>query len=275
VGTKLPLWLRNLSLLRVNRRMLKVQRPMFAEMGMVEQMLRRATMNVVKKTSRLLGGAFLIQFVTSFSNGVFLQPTLIVPGNISETMLRVASHPALMKVTILLDMMTALGVIFLGAMLFTVVRGIHEKLALTALGFYILEGSLLAGSQMNAFALLRISQEYSTIGQPTALQIMATLALESGHFVGATLHTLAFCAGAILFYSLLTRSSTIPRWISFWGLITVIPVLIMTLLALFNYQVPFILALPYVPFELVIGVWLLLKGVPEPALGAPNSLALS
>lgn len=220
-------------------------------------------MSTADKNSRLLGVAFVIQFVTSFISGAFLQPALIVPGNIGESMIRIAQHPALMKACVLVDMLTALGVIFLRTMLCVAVRGVHEKLALTALGFYVLEGALLAASRSDAFALLRISQEYVGASQPQSLQTLAVLALETRDFVGSTLHMLAFCAGAILFYSLLARTSIVPRWMSLWGLITVVPLLVMTLLAIFDYQAPFVVALPYVPFELVIGVWLLIKGAPD------------
>ena len=50
-------------------------------------------MNAVYKTSRILGVAFLLQFVTSFSNGVFLKQTWFVPGNIAETMLKIGNNP--------------------------------------------------------------------------------------------------------------------------------------------------------------------------------------
>ncbi|NJN17522.1 MAG: DUF4386 domain-containing protein [Oscillochloris sp.] len=229
-------------------------------------------MNTFTKTSRILGLAFLVQFITSFSSGLFLQPQLIVPGSSSESMIRIAQNPTLMKAYILVDMLTALGVIFLGAMLFVTVRNVHEKLALTALGFYVLEGGLLATSRSDAFTMVRISQEYISTGRPAALETMATLTLESMDFVGFTLHMLAFCAGAILFYALLVRSRAVPQWMSLWGLISVIPLLIATLLGIFDYQVSFIVALPYIPFELVIGIWIVIKGVPEPEPSLRNSL---
>jgi hypothetical protein len=215
------------------------------------------------KISRILGLAFLLQFITSFSSGLVLQPAWLVPGNINATMLRIADNPSLMKANILVDTLTALGVIFLGAMLFLTLREQNEKMALVGLGFYILEGALLAASRLDAFSLLRISQEYATAGRPDFLQTMANLALESMDFVGFTLHMLAFCLGAILFYYLLYKSGVVPRALSLWGLITVSPLLIATLLAIFDYQVPQFLALPYIPFEFVIGVWILIKGIPE------------
>jgi predicted RND superfamily exporter protein len=47
-----------------------------------------------------------------------------------------------------------------------------------------------------------------------------------------TLHMLAFCLGAILFYTLLDKARIVPRWLSLWGLITVFPLLIGTLAAI-------------------------------------------
>ena len=218
-------------------------------------------MNSANKTSRILGVAFLFQFVTSFSNGVFLKPALIVPDDIRESMIRIASNAWLMRANILLDLLTALGVIFLGAILFESLRKQNEKMALTALGFYVLEAALLAASRAEAFSLLRMSQQYVTAGQPVLLETMAGLAIESMDFVGSTLHTLVFCSGGLLFYSLLYRSRIVPPALSLWGLITVLPLLIGMLCAVLGYELPFILYLPYVPFEFVIGVWILIKGV--------------
>jgi hypothetical protein len=220
-------------------------------------------MNTVNKTSKILGVAFLLQFITSFSNGLFLKPALIVPGNISETMIKIANNHWLMRTYILVDMLTALGIIFLGAILFLTLREQNEKMALVALGFYILEAALCAASRSEAFSLLRISQEYVATGQPAYLQMMANLALESMDFVGLTLHMLAFCPGGILFYTLLYKSGVVPRALSLWGLITVFPCLIGTLTQIFGYTIPSIFYLPYVPFEFVIGVWILVKGLPE------------
>ena len=220
-------------------------------------------MNTTNKASRVLGMAFLLQFVTSFASGVFLKPLWLVPGNINETMLKIAEHPGLLRANILLDMLTALGVIFLGVVLFVTLKKQNEKMALVALGFYILEAGLLAASRIATFSLLRISQEFASAGGPDYLPTLGNLALESMDFLGDTLHMLAFCLGAILFYCLLYKSSVVPRGVSLWGLITVLPLLAGTLAAIFGYELPFALYLPYVPFEFVIGIWILVKGVPE------------
>lgn len=220
-------------------------------------------MNTVNKTSRALGLAFLLQFVTSFSSGAFLKQAWFVPGNISETMLKIAHDPWLMRVNIWVDMLTALGVTFLGAILFLTLRKQNEKMALTALGFYILEAALLAASRLEAFALLRLSQEYVAAGQPAHLLVMGQVAYEAMDFGGNTLHMLAFCLGGILFYYLLFRSGVVPAALSFWGLVTIFPLLIGTTAQIFGYTIPFIFYAPYVPFELVIALWILVKGLKE------------
>ena len=225
-------------------------------------------MNVISKSSKVLGIAFLLQFVTSFSSGMFLKQAWFVPGNIGETMLKIATNPGLMRANILVDMLTALGVTFLGVMLFITLRKQNEKIALTALGFYLLEVALLAASRLGAFSLLRISQEFAAAGQPAYLQTLGQVAYESMDFVGNTLHMLVFCPGGILFYYLLYKSGLVPRALSLWGLITVFPMLIGTVSQIFGYALPFFLYAPYIPFEFAIGVWILVKGVkdaPEPA----------
>jgi len=75
-------------------------------------------MNTDTKTSRVLGIAFLLQFITSLFSGTILRQAWYVPGNMSESLLNIANKPWLMQANILVDMLTALGVIFLGAILF-------------------------------------------------------------------------------------------------------------------------------------------------------------
>ncbi|MBI4926617.1 MAG: DUF4386 domain-containing protein [Anaerolineae bacterium] len=218
-------------------------------------------MSTTNNTSKVLGAAFLLQFVTSFSSGMFLKQAWFVPGNIGETMLKIADNPWLMRANILVDMLTALGVTFLGVILFITLRKQNEKMALTSLGFYILEAALLAVSRIETFSLLRIGQEYASAGQPTNLLLMGQVAYESMDFVGNTLHMLVFCPGGILFYYLLDKSRIVPRVLSLWGLITVFPMLIGTVSQIFGFALPVFFYAPYIPFEFVIGVWILVKGI--------------
>ena len=215
----------------------------------------------INRTSRVLGAAFLLQAITSLTSGLIMKTALTVPGNISETMIKIAENAWLMSANILGEMITALGIIFLGAMLFVTLRKQNENMALVALGFYVLEAALLAVSRIQAFTLLRISEEYVTEGYPAYLQTMGKLAFESMNYAYGALLMFAFCFGGILFYYLLYQSGVVPRALSLWGLIAVFPMLVGTLTQIFGYSIPFIFYLPYVPFEFAIGVWILIKGL--------------
>ncbi len=217
-------------------------------------------MDTINKSSRVLGIAFLLQFVTSIFSGTVLRQAWLVPGDIGATMLNIANKPWLMEANILVDMLTALGIIFLGVVLFVKLREQNEILAMTALGFYILEAALLAVSRIAAFALIGISQAYVVAAAPANLLTMGNLAFQSMDFVGSTLHMLVFCLGGIMFYSLLVKSRVVPVALSLWGLIATFPMLFGTLTQIFGHSIPFIFYVPYVPFELVISVWILVKG---------------
>jgi hypothetical protein len=226
-------------------------------------------MNTINKTSRLLGFAFLFQAVMPFVSGMILKLALTVPDNISETMIKIANNAWLMRVNILGDVLSAAGIIFLGAMLFVTLRKQNEKVTLACMGLYILEAALVSASRIDAFSLLRISQEYVAAGYPAYLLTMGNITFETMNF-GYTLMMLPFCLGAIPFYYLLYKSRMVPGFLPLWGLITtVFPCLVGTLLAIFGYHLSTIFYLPYIPFEFVIGIWILIKGLQEhPETGA-------
>lgn len=77
---------------------------------------------------------------------------------------------------------------------------------------------------------------------------------------GYQLLMLPFCLGAILFYYLFYKSAMIPRALSLWGLAAVSLALIGTVSALAGHELSFVVYLPYLPFEFVVGMWILFRG---------------
>jgi hypothetical protein len=178
-------------------------------------------------------------------------------------MIRIAGSPLVMRASILCDMATALGIIFLGAVLYVTLRKHGEMIALTGFGFYILEAVLIAASKLDAFSLLRMSQEYAAAGRPDALPDLAKIASESEYFTGMTLAMVAFCPGALLLYYLLFKSRIIPCALSLWGFLAVFPCAIGTLSSALGYKLPIFIFLPYMPFKFTVGVWILIRGIKE------------
>jgi hypothetical protein len=219
--------------------------------------LRRESRCCVR--SRVLGIAFLLQFVTSLAAG-FLLNLIAVPGNILETLSRIAAHPFLMRANILLEMVTAGGVIWLGALLFAALRRHGETMARLAFALYILEAALLAVSRVAAFTLVAISLDYVNSGHSASRLTEGSLAfalMNSGYLF----LMLSFSAGAFLFYWLLFQSRVIPRPLSLWGLLALVPLSIATILTVLGISAPFYLYVPYIPFEFVVGLWILIAGL--------------
>jgi hypothetical protein len=112
-----------------------------------------------------------------------------------------------------------------------------------------------------------LSTAYVGAGAPaSSYQALGTLFLGIDQHAG-DIDMLFFCFGALLWYSLLFRTRRVPRVLSAWGLSAVLLVLVGTLLYVWDRSLNPSIALyvPYVPFELVIGLWLLIKGATLPA----------
>ena len=223
-------------------------------------------MGTTEKKSRILGLAFLIQFVTSITNGLVVLPMATgVQGfglleNIGQTMANIARNAGLIHLDILLELVTAAGVIFLGGMLYSAVRKQNEGLALTAFGLYVLEGVLIAVTKLGLFALLVLSKQFIAAGSPVSLEPTARMVYEVMSY-SSTMFNFAFCLGATIFYALLFRARTVAWPLSLWGLVSAQGVFAGVLLGLFGVKAPIFLYVLYIPFELVIAVWILIRGV--------------
>jgi hypothetical protein len=212
---------------------------------------------------RVLGFAFLFQGLTSLASGIFFSSAMKAGGDGAGFLERLASNPLLARAGILCDMGTAIGVIFLGAALYAVLRKRGEVLALTGFGLYILEGALIAAGRIDAFSLLRMGQAYGAAGSPPLFGALAAIGSDAAWFGSMTLSMAAFSAGAIPLYYLVFTSRIVPRPIGAWGLISVLLCLVGTILAIFGYPPPLVFYAPYMPFEFFIAIWIIVKGVKE------------
>jgi hypothetical protein len=73
-----------------------------------------------------------------------------------------------------------------------------------------------------------------------------------------------------MFYYLLYRSKLIPRWLSVWGLIGAALVLAVGVLGMFGHSA-MILWLPLAVNEMVLAVWLIVKGFNPSAIASGSA----
>jgi hypothetical protein len=76
---------------------------------------------------------------------------------------------------------------------------------------------------------------------------------------------IVFSLGALMIYYISHQSKLLPRWISVWGLIGAVLYLASGLSAMFGVSLGFLMA-PLALQEMVMAVWLIVKGFDESAV---------
>lgn len=201
----------------------------------------------------VLGVALVVQFVTSLTSGVlFLGPT-VDTTDVAGVIAAVRANPGRAHLGIGIDVVTALVIACLSVLFAMALRTVGETASRIAAALYVVEACLLLTSKVLAHGFVA--------GVETGAPDSALAPWLSATTFAYGLHMVAFSAGACLFYALLVRSNLLPRWMSWWGLVTVVPVALGTVASLVGVNVPFWVMLPYAPFELVAGIWLVVSTI--------------
>jgi len=220
-------------------------------------------MNPDMTTIRLLGAAQLTVFVASLFSEQMLK-SVVGSGGMTDTLVKIAENVPLMRISNLVALLNSLAIIILGLLFYVALNEQNKTLALVALGCFIAEGITLAVSKIGTYALIPLGQEFVAAGSPESsyFQSLGEFLYKGVDRRGYDIHMLFFCVGGILWYYLLLVSGSVPQALSIWGLVAVCLILIPSGLALFDREfLPvMLLAIPYAPFELVLGLWLVVKG---------------
>jgi hypothetical protein len=149
-------------------------------------------------------------------------------------------------------------------------------LAVGYLGFRLLEIVLHALDKLKKLSLVNLSQSYLNRGGIDAATLQAIGgSIQSESYWAFWLSIVAFAVGALVFYSVLYRSRLVPRWLSAWGFAAAVILLIGTLLpelgllaGLSGAALELVFVLPIPLNEIVLAIWLIVKGFNSPALAA-------
>ncbi len=231
-------------------------------------------LNTDKNTPRLLGFMFVFVVVAAALSAPPVNPVAITilgpPDNISETMIKISDNPTTMQMSIVGYLIEAVAIVLLTVLLYTTLKNQNKIIARWAFGLWIVEAVFVAIKQISTFSLLNVSQEFVKAGAPGSsyFQTIGSLFYETFQF-GYGVQMVFYCTGGILFYYLFFKSKYVPTVLSLWGIAAASLGFIGTLAILFGYDVPLYVFLPILPFELAIGVWLMVKGF-NPSSIAPT-----
>jgi hypothetical protein len=155
----------------------------------------------------------------------------------------------------------------IGLALYPILKKYSEGLAFGAAGFRVIEGMVSVVGALLYVALLALSQEFVKAGAPASSYFQtADVVINAGigWFRDAAM-LLPFGIGALMYYIVFYQYRLVPRWLAVWGLVGIILIILSALLVMFHLLPPaativIALNLPILPQELVLAIWLIVKG---------------
>jgi uncharacterized protein DUF4386 len=224
-------------------------------------------MNSNRKIARIAGVLFIIATVTVLVSQLFL-------GSISPSdyLSNISAHQNQVILGALFQVIAAFACAGIAISLYPVLRKYHEGLALGSVCFRTIEAMLYLIVVIVIGSLLSLSLEFVTTGASDASYFHILGASLLSVRDGATLlAVIAFSLGALMYYAIFYQSKLIPRWLSGWGVIGVILCLAASMFVLFRLidllsTVQVVLSLPIAVQEMVLAVWLIVRGFNSSAI---------
>ena len=225
-----------------------------------------------RSTARVVGFLFLLTNQLAWFAEFRVRGKLIDYDSIGRTLANVASHQLLFRSGLACELLIFACdvVIIVGS--YVILQGTGEMIALLGLAFRLVETAIVAVMTLTNFAVLRLLSDtsYSKAAQPGYLPGMVDMAI-SGHDAANNVAFLFFGVGSAAFAYLWFKSRYIPRPLALWGVLGSILAGIST----FTYALSPHFAATFEPacfipigtFELILGVWLMVRAVPIPTLG--------
>jgi hypothetical protein len=219
------------------------------------------TMDSNRKTAIIVGVLFILALVSTTLSGSFA-------GSIDDPdyLIAVSAHENQVLIGVLFQLTLTASVVAIPIMMFPILKKHNERLALGYVGARIFEGFFDAVIAISLLLLLALSREFVEAGAPETSDFQTSGALLLALKDWASVpENFPYGLGALILNYSLYRSGLIPRWLSGWGLVAGTLMIAMGLLRMFGHSV-YYLALPIVINELVLSVWLIVKGFNSPEI---------
>jgi hypothetical protein len=220
------------------------------------------------KAARIAGFMFLFSFIAPTLNWTFLLSKLIVAENVIATAKNIMANELLFRIGITIELIMSIGLIVLALALYTILKPVNKDLALLALLLKLVEATIVAVIVLVNFMALQIlnGEAYLTAFTPEQLQVPVGLILNA-HTTLYSIPMVFLGLDMMVFSYLFFKSKYIPKILASFGILSFALILIHALMyiiapkyaAMLISQIIF-----YSPsglFEIIIGIWLLSKGI--------------
>jgi hypothetical protein len=236
-------------------------------------------MDTYRKTAVSAGVLFIIATVASVLGTQLSAPVL----SDSSYLTRIPANLSVVQAGALLELIAAGSCAGIAISLYPVLSKWSPVLVLGSVAFRTIEAVMYMCGVVSLLSVVALSEQLTTTAVSDGAPIQATadalLAVRAQAIVPAVL---AFSVGAFMYYYLLYRADLVPRWLSGWGIAAIILTMAACLLAWFSRN-PLttytIVLLPIAIQEMVLAIWLIIKGFSpsalQPAVALRGSIAMA
>ena len=223
-----------------------------------------------RKTAIITGVLFIVATVVSI-----LSLPLMGPVNATNYLVDVSTNANQVATAALLLIIGGAAAPGIAISLYPVLRKYNAGLALGSVCFRVIEGVFYIAAPIGLLLLITLSQEFVKAGAPDSsyFQTLGVLVVAGYRWVGNVGSLLAFSIGCLLYYYIFYQTKLVPRWLSGWGLVGSILTMLSAVLTMFGFFEPMstgqiVLNLPILPQEMVLAIWLIVKGFNPSAIAS-------
>jgi len=221
-----------------------------------------------RKAARVAGFMFLFSLIVPLLNWTFVLSKLIVAENVIATANNIMANELLFRIGITIELIMSVGLIVLALALYIILKPVNKNLALLALLLKLVEATIVVAIVLVSFIALQIlnGEAYLTAFTLEQLQVPVGLILNS-HTAIYSIPMVFLGLDMMVFSYLFFKSKYIPKILSGFGILSFALILIhalMYIIAPKYAMMPISQMIFYAPsglFEIIIGIWLLSKGI--------------
>ena len=214
--------------------------------------------------ARVAGLAYVVVIMLGIFSVSFIDSNILVPGDDAATVDNIMNNELRFRISIASEIIMYAFVVLLAHALYVILKTVNRNLALLALLWRIGEAVIGAGvAVLTGFIPLLLLNGETTFEQDH-LQALVGLFLQLRN-AGLDVVLIFIGMGGTVFCYLFFKSKYVPRILAVWGMITYLSMLTLALVSILSPSLPeSVKMIFYAPgglFEVIIGLWLLIKGV--------------
>lgn len=223
--------------------------------------------------ARVAGLTYLLIIILGVLNSAFIDSKLIVFGSDTLTANNILANDFLFRVGMVCVLILYASVVVLSLSLYLILKPIHPCLALLAMILRMVEATLGAATVLISLVVLAILKDanYSPAFEPGQLEALAGVFL-GVRTAGLDLVLVFVGLGGAIFCYLFYKSKYIPKALAVWGMFTYLSMIMLAFISILvpNHSeiIEIVLYGFGALFEVIIGLWLLIKGIDVRAVRA-------